>query len=76
MSTLVVRNLPEPLHEQLRERARANRRSLTKEVVVLIEQGLQAAPARAAIKLPAPIKLRQGPVTTAWIEQAIAQGRA
>ncbi len=75
MSTLVVRNLPESLHEQLRERARVNHRSLTKEVVVLIEQGLQATPTRAAIKLPPPIKLRNGPVTTAWVEQAISQGR-
>lgn len=75
MSTLVVKNLPDELHERLRERAQRNHRSVTKEVLVLLEQGLLAAPQRRPIELPPPIKLKGGPVTTEWIEAAIAEGR-
>lgn len=75
MSTLVVKNLPEELHERLRQRAQRNHRSVTKEAIVLLEQGMAAATVRQAIKLPPPIKLRGGPVTTEWIEAAIAEGR-
>ncbi len=75
MSTLVVKNLPEALHERLRERAQQNHRSLTKEVIVLLEQGVLGPSRRQPIKLPPPIKLKNGPVTTEWIEAAIADGR-
>ena len=75
MSTLVVKNLPDELHERLRERALRNHRSVTKEAIVLLEQGMLATAARRAIKLPPPIKLKGGPVTTEWIESAIAGGR-
>lgn len=44
MATLVIKNLPEPLHAQLKERALRNHRSLNKEAVALIEATLAAAP--------------------------------
>ncbi|HWH80841.1 MAG TPA: Arc family DNA-binding protein [Burkholderiaceae bacterium] len=77
MPTLVVKNLPEPLHERLKEQARQHHRSMNKEVVALIEQGLLAprstlAPARP---LPPLVRLPTGPVTTEWIEAAITEGR-
>lgn len=77
MPTLVIKNLPEPLHERLKEQARQHHRSMNKEVVALIEQGLLAprstrAPARP---LPPLVRLSTGPVTTEWIEAAIADGR-
>ena len=75
MSTLVVKNLPDRLHDQLRERAQRNHRSMTKEAIVLLEQGMLASAVRRPIKLPPPIKLKGGPVTTEWIEAAIAEGR-
>lgn len=75
MSTLVVKNLPDELHDRLRERAQRNHRSVTKEAIVLLEQGMLAAAVRQPIKLPPPIKLKGGPVTTEWIEAAIAEGR-
>lgn len=73
--TLVVKNLPEPLHQLLREQAQQHHRSVTKEVISLLELGLLAAPRRAPIKLSPPLKLKSGPVTTEWIEAAIAEGR-
>ncbi len=75
MSTLVVKNLPDELHDRLRERAQRNHRSVTKEAIVLLEQGMLAAALRRPIKFPPPIKLKGGPVTTEWIEAAIAEGR-
>ena len=75
MSTLVVKNLPDDLHERLRERAQRNHRSVTKEAIVLLEQGMLASAVRRPVRLPPPIKLKGGPVTTEWIEAAIAEGR-
>lgn len=46
MSTIVVKNLPDHLDLLLKQRAEQNHRSMTKEVVHLIEARLQAAPAR------------------------------
>lgn len=37
MATLVIKNLPDALHRKLKERAKRNHRSLTKEAVALIE---------------------------------------
>ena len=74
MPTLVVKNLPESLHERLKAHAQANHRAVTKEVVALIEQALKA-PARTPVELPPPIKLRGGPATIEWIEAAINDGR-
>ena len=74
MATLVVKNLPEPLHAQLKAHAQANHRSVTKEVVALIEQALKGQP-RAALEPPPPLKLRDGPATIQWIEAAIHDGR-
>ena len=75
MSTLVVKNVPDALHDRLRERAQRNHRSVTKEAIVLLEQGMLAATVRHPIKLGPPIKLKSGPATTEWIEAAIAEGR-
>lgn len=40
MAALVLKNLPEGLLDQLKSRARANHRSLTKEAVVLLSSGV------------------------------------
>ena len=48
VSTLVVKNLPDDLHERLRQLAKRNHRSVTKQVIQLIESGLsgQSEPVR------------------------------
>lgn len=38
MSTLVIKSVPEKLHQFLKESARAHRRSLTQEVITMLEQ--------------------------------------
>ena len=40
MSILHVRNVPEDLHGRIRERARAEKRSISGEVITLLEQAL------------------------------------
>jgi plasmid stability protein len=40
MSSLTLKNIPEPLLERLRERAGADRRSLTQEILHLLEEAL------------------------------------
>lgn len=54
MSTLVIKNLPEDLHARLKEQAQRHHRSVTKEVVSLIEFGLGVQ--RSESELPPPIK--------------------
>jgi len=43
MRALLIRGLPDHIHARLKARARANRRSLAKEVLVLLEQALADA---------------------------------
>jgi plasmid stability protein len=40
MSSLTIKDIPDELLEQLRERARDERRSLTQQVLVLLEKAL------------------------------------
>ncbi len=79
MSTLVVKNLPAQLHERLKEQAQLHHRSITKEAISLIEQGLLAPRAAASPAdvqpLPPLVRLPGGPLTMDWIEAAIADGR-
>jgi plasmid stability protein len=41
MSTLHVRNVPEALYERLRQRAQARNRSLSAEVIMLLDYALE-----------------------------------
>ena len=43
MPTLYVENVPEELYEALRDRAKANRRSISAETLSLLEQALPTA---------------------------------
>jgi plasmid stability protein len=74
MSTLVIKNFPEGLHERLKAQAQRHHRSVTKEAVNLIESGLVTP--RQPPKLSPPLKLaREYRPTIEDIEAAIAEGR-
>jgi plasmid stability protein len=74
MSTLVVKNLPEELHEKLRRQAKRNHRSLNKEAVAVLEQALDGEPQPP--ELSPPLRLRGGyRPTIEDIETAIAEDR-
>lgn len=74
MSTLVVKNIPDQLHAQLKRQAERNHRSVTKEVVSLIEAGVVAQ--KQKLELPPPLKLKSGKtLTIEEIGDAIIDGR-
>jgi plasmid stability protein len=74
VSTLIVRNLPDELHEMLRRRARSHHRSVNKETVAVLEEALRLESRPA--KLSPPLKLRSGyRPSIEDIEAAIAEGR-
>lgn len=73
MSTIVIKNLPDELHARLKDQAKRNRRSITMEVVTLIERG--TATKRVAPLLSPPIKLKGGPITNKDIEAWTNDGR-
>lgn len=72
MASVLIRNLPDELHRQLKRRARRHDRSLNQEVIALIEIALDNRPVRA---LPAPVELRK-PLTQDMLDQARQEGRA
>lgn len=41
MATMTIKNIPDELYEELKQRAAANRRSVNNEVIVLIERAVQ-----------------------------------
>jgi plasmid stability protein len=61
MATLVIKNFPDDLHARLKDQAQRHHRSVTKEVVSLVEQGLGTR--RAMPDLPPPVKLKGGPIS-------------
>jgi hypothetical protein len=73
VATLVVKDLPEQLHAALKERAQANRRSVAQEVLTMLERELVLP--RRAPRLPPPVRLKGGPITTDELEAAINEGR-
>jgi len=73
MSTLVIKNLPDDLHARLKAQAERNRRSVTMEVVTLIERG--TAVTRVPPVLSPPIKLKGGPLTDKVVEAWTNNGR-
>ena len=72
MSTLVLKNFPDDLHEDLRTQAKRNHRSVTKEALRLIEVGIKT---EKPFDLPPPLTLEGGPLTIEEIEDAIAWGQ-
>jgi plasmid stability protein len=60
MPGILIRNVPESLHEKLKRRALANRRSIGWEAVSILEQALED---------------RAGPLTLAAIDQLRVRGK-
>jgi len=51
MATLNLKNFPDALYEQLRARARRERRSVAQEVIHLLEQAVEPAASRSIMEL-------------------------
>ncbi len=71
MSALLIKNMPQPLHERLRQRAAAHHRSMNREVIAILERELES-PAEA--QLPPPVKPLK-PIDHEWVVQVIRDAR-
>lgn len=74
MATLVIKNVPDELHDKLKQQAREHRRSLAKETLTLLEQAVSGhAPPRK--RLPTPVRLSSGPLSDDELETLITGDR-
>lgn len=74
MADLLIRQMPEELHRKLKARARANRRSMNQEILVLLEQSVAEERLRPATVVR-PFK-GTFPIDDEWLRQARNEGRA
>jgi plasmid stability protein len=70
MKALHVRDVPEPVIAALKRRAAANRRSLQKELLVVLEQAAVAAPVDPASE-PLILHLSDAPPDQDWSREAM-----
>lgn len=59
MPGLLIKDFPPELHRRLREAAARHRRSMTRQALVLLEQGLAAPSQPSAGRLPEPVRPRK-----------------
>ena len=72
MASVLINNVPDELHRQLKQGAERHHRSLHKELIAIIETALHR---RDTSDLPEPVPLRK-PITQETLEQAREEGRA
>ena len=70
MPSILIKDIPAELHRRLREVAVRDHRSLSKEVIALLEVALAERPA----ELPPPLELAF-PLSKEWLDQAVSEGR-
>ncbi len=79
MPTLTLKGLPDALYERLKTQAVANRRSLNREVLVCLEQAVNAAPIDVNATLARLDGLRKRtiapPLTDSFLREAKDSGR-
>jgi plasmid stability protein len=71
MSALLIKNMPPPLHERLRQRAAVHHRSMNREVIAILERELEQS---TAAELPPPVKTLK-PISHEEIVQMIRDAR-
>jgi len=71
MSALLIKNMPPPLHERLRQRAAVHHRSMNREVIAILERELERP---SVTELPPPVKPIK-PISGEWTVQIIRDAR-
>lgn len=70
MPALVLKNIPEDLHRKLKLQAESNQRSMTRQAIYLLQQGVELSPdGRALVPAIRPFKGKR-PLTDAILEEA------
>lgn len=74
MTDLLIRQIPDHLHAKLKQSARANRRSMNQEILLLLERSLgeEKSPSPS---LPQPLN-GAFLIDDAWLQRARDEGRA
>lgn len=72
MSALLIKNLPPPLHDRLRQRAAIHHRSMNREVIAILERELQRP---EPLEGPPPLIQLDRPISGEWIVQTIRAAR-
>ena len=81
MATLTIKNLPDPLHAQLKARAAAHRRSINSEAILAVERALSDAGPADPTQLLAALRRRRARlkglyVTDRALRAGLRTGRA
>ena len=71
MAALLIKNMPPPLHERLRQRAAVHHRSMNREVIAILERELELP---LVTELPPPVKTLK-PISHDEIVQMIRDAR-
>jgi hypothetical protein len=71
MPAIVLKEVPAQLHRRLREQAERNRRSMSQELLTILERALRPLPPLKPVK---PVKTRR-PFKHAWLLKATREGR-
>jgi hypothetical protein len=74
MPGLLIKDMPTELHRKLKESARKNRRSMTKQALVFIEEGLTGSIRAPKLEEIRPVR-PSSMITDSLIESAIQDGR-
>jgi plasmid stability protein len=59
MVAITVKNIPGPLYERVKERAKANHRSINNEVITILEQSVMIQPIDVAGTLERTLRIRE-----------------
>jgi plasmid stability protein len=70
MPSILIKDIPAELHQRLREAATRDHRSLSKEVIALLEAAVSERP----VDLPPPLELTFA-LTKEWLDQSASEGR-
>ena len=71
MPAIVLKDVPADLHRRLRDQAERNRRSMSQELLTIMERALLPLRPLAPAK---PVKTKR-PFTNAWLQKAMREGR-
>lgn len=79
MVTLTIKNVPEPIYERIKARAKSNHRSINGEIISILEQSLSIAPIDVETTLKRAHKIRELTahyvISADEIENLINEGR-
>jgi hypothetical protein len=71
MAALLIKDLPREVHDWLKREAERNRRSMTKQAIVVLEERMRRF---QPVKFPPPVRTRTL-LTAEFIDQAKREGR-